>query len=485
MSTVSGVMIAPGVSRNNRLYTPDLLRKAFTRLHARISEGRRPVTMLTHHAAADDSTRIVGRLTDVTQETDGTIRFAAVLADTDHARTIETLADKTNRFLSGVSIRGYWIGDVNRVDVDGQPCETADDLEIDGLDFTANPGVPAARLDEQAGRHPVTESVEAFVDTTVEASKKPYGDVTYADPGYQSDGVKRYPLDTKAHVRAAWAYINQARNAKAYTAAQLKQVKKRIKTAAGKFGVTITDEGWAVEPVTETAVAEYGVDVGASYGSLRICATNGPITVDICGYGLDPADLELIGQAAMKAATDALAALDPDMDGDIDLPGGAPGSDDSNESTTTEEQTMAETQAPNQATEANQVAPPTTSTTETTTGTTTTATVDAALVEAVAAAVAAKLAANSDGQPNSSTAEQTAAGTGQQAEESDPASILAGLSESQKAALVAELTKAGQITVTRKGYGFVGENTDEIPTGSDLWERRGDLFAAAFGVQPE
>lgn len=73
-------------------------------------------------------------------------------------------------------------------------------------------------------------------------SKKPYGDVAYADPGYQSDGKKRYPLDTKTHVKAAWSYINQAKNAEPYTAAQLASIKAKIQAAANKFGVTIADD---------------------------------------------------------------------------------------------------------------------------------------------------------------------------------------------------------------------------------------------------
>lgn len=58
--------------------------------------------------------------------------------------------------------------------------------------------------------------------------KKPYGNVDYADPGYQEDGVYRYPLDTEAHIRAAWNYINQGRNASKYTPSQLAKVKSRI-----------------------------------------------------------------------------------------------------------------------------------------------------------------------------------------------------------------------------------------------------------------
>ena len=53
----------------------------------------------------------------------------------------------------------------------------------------------------------------------------------YADPGYQPDGAKRYPLDSESHVRAAWAYIHQPGNADRYTEAQLAHIKARIVAA--------------------------------------------------------------------------------------------------------------------------------------------------------------------------------------------------------------------------------------------------------------
>ena len=46
--------------------------------------------------------------------------------------------------------------------------------------------------------------------------KEPYGDVEYADNGLQSDGKKRYPIDTPEHIRAAWNYINKPKNAAKY-----------------------------------------------------------------------------------------------------------------------------------------------------------------------------------------------------------------------------------------------------------------------------
>lgn len=71
---------------------------------------------------------------------------------------------------------------------------------------------------------------------------QPYGDVQYADPGYQSDKKPRYPVDSPDHCRAAWSYINQAGNAGMYSAAQLEKVKARIKSAADKFGIQVGDD---------------------------------------------------------------------------------------------------------------------------------------------------------------------------------------------------------------------------------------------------
>lgn len=76
----------------------------------------------------------------------------------------------------------------------------------------------------------------------VKDPKKPFGDVPYADPGYQADKKKRYPLHTKVKVRAAWSYINQQKNASKYTPGQLRLIKGRIKAAAKRFGIKINSE---------------------------------------------------------------------------------------------------------------------------------------------------------------------------------------------------------------------------------------------------
>lgn len=58
--------------------------------------------------------------------------------------------------------------------------------------------------------------------------KEPYGDVRYADPGYQADKKDRYPIDTAEHIRAAWEYIHHGRDADKYSSEHLKEIKARI-----------------------------------------------------------------------------------------------------------------------------------------------------------------------------------------------------------------------------------------------------------------
>lgn len=173
------------------------------------------------------------------------------------------------------------------------------------------------------------------------ATKTPYGpksEVAYADPGYQADKKARYPIDSKAHAKAAWSYISQASNAKLYSGAQLKRIKGRIVAALKKFGVTVAAEGWSVDPpllLTEALVEYYGGDPSCA-GSYSLSATNGPTTVSIYSYGCDPADLQVILAKACEGAGLALKSLDPDMDADIDLPG------DGDESAPDEADAMAE-----------------------------------------------------------------------------------------------------------------------------------------------
>jgi hypothetical protein len=323
IATIRGTAIAPGVSRNGRLYTAELLGRAVERANAAIARGE-PHTMLTHHGAEDDSTRIVGRVTALSQREDGSVAFEAEIADTAHGRDIAALVTGDQPYLDGVSIRGAWRGPVRREQHEGRTVETADDLDLFGLDFTKTPGVLAARIERGAtpaeSAEPGRLVYESVAEATAAKIKAPYGSVQYADPGYRGS-VKRYPIDTVKHARAAWSYINKPANAADYTPQQLKRIRSRIKAALKKFGVSVS------ETTSFGDVTEFYADEPAGMGGgFCIDAHNGPVSVTVRCCGIDPAELRVIAAAAMDAAVDALQCLDPDMDADIDVPG-APNAD--------------------------------------------------------------------------------------------------------------------------------------------------------------
>lgn len=69
------------------------------------------------------------------------------------------------------------------------------------------------------------------------ASTKPYGNVAYADP---KNG--KYPIDTAAHAKSAWSYINMPKNAAMYpmNGVTLSSVKSAIMAACKKFGIDVS-----------------------------------------------------------------------------------------------------------------------------------------------------------------------------------------------------------------------------------------------------
>ena len=305
LATVSGTALKPGVSLNRRYYSPEAIADAVRKAQVRLAEGSMPLTTKTHHAAEDDSTRIVGRIRSLTLAEDGSARFTADIADTEHGRTIATLLDSSGGaepFLKGVSIRGFWEGRVRKVaSPDGLgDAEQGDSLTLAGLDYTASPGVPGAGIDtfawtddghktETTERILITESVQEARVTLTEETEPPElaeavvpGTIAealeallpvphildngicvtceasppmskrgsglagagrvWADPGYQADKKQRYDLSTRANAKAGWAFVNQDDNAKKYTPAQLKRIKGKIKAALTRFGVKVAAE---------------------------------------------------------------------------------------------------------------------------------------------------------------------------------------------------------------------------------------------------
>jgi hypothetical protein len=321
IGTIGGTFLVPGVSLNNRLYTKDAIGKAVKRMTERIADpAGLPIVMLTHHGAGDDSTRISARVTAVAQQDDGSATWEGALPDTKAGREIAALTEPDStgrRALETVSIRGWWLGQVLTTSVDGQQVETADDLEIDGIDFTRSPGVTAARiatttkLAERAGqRTPITESAP---ETHVETSQAPPPKPSFADAGHQSDGLERLPIDSVEQVRDAWCSINQSVVQERYTPRQVQLIRGRIKTAAEKHQLTLTDAHTLQEALDGLR--------SAAEAYISVSAYQDQTDVDVRAFGVANHDIAAAATQIGAAATAALTVLDPDGDGDLDLPG--------------------------------------------------------------------------------------------------------------------------------------------------------------------
>ncbi|MEV8324515.1 hypothetical protein [Kitasatospora sp. NPDC056731] len=316
IATISGTMLRPGVSRNRRLYTPEIIAAAVDTMRQRMADpDGLPIVMRTHHDAGDDSARIVGRLTDVTTEKDGSARYKAVLYDTNHGRDIAALvvpAKGEAPALRSVSIHGYWSGPVRRVTHEGQQVTTADGLEIDALDFTATPGVLGASVtsasytpdapaagESAGGRMPISEHAEALLESLHEEAP---------------------PIRSRAGVRRA---VREA-NAPAFRLHVMERAK-----ALGHTDLIPShwmEDGSMQETTRYSDVREHYPDGPGGQAGFCVDAYNGPLNITLRACGIDPAELRTITAAAMQAACDALAAMDPDMDADIDL-AGAPNAD--------------------------------------------------------------------------------------------------------------------------------------------------------------
>jgi HK97 family phage prohead protease len=107
-------------------------------------------------------------------------------------------------------ITGLSLTEISLVDRPANPEAIFDCWKADGASPT---GEGAARRESASGDHTAQR------------------DGDFADPGYQSDRRKRYPLHSEPHIRAAWAYIHRPRNAAKYTPDQVDRIKARIVAA--------------------------------------------------------------------------------------------------------------------------------------------------------------------------------------------------------------------------------------------------------------
>jgi HK97 family phage prohead protease len=128
-------------------------------------------------------------------------------------------------------------------DDDGKPSDRLNGTRRELLEVQLVEGSPVTRPAYGGTAISARDEASALLEerqrSAEERGPKPYGDVPYADP---KNG--KYPIDRK-HVKAAWAYINQAKNAAKYplNGVSLASVKARIKAAMKKFGFTSGSAG--------------------------------------------------------------------------------------------------------------------------------------------------------------------------------------------------------------------------------------------------
>lgn len=348
VATLSGTMLTPGVSLNNRLYSRGVIGKAVTRMQERLSSpDGLPIVMRTHHEAGDDTRQIVGKITSVSLDENGNARYTAKMTGSSAAEDIAALTSGKDPSLRSVSIHGYWLGPVKRVEHAGKTVETAEDLEIDAVDFTAFPGVTGAVLDAPLlalesvteGRTPISESVDARVAITEEApvwserrGVQYEGDA--AEAKYSADDMKAmlakghamknpsgdasYPIKDKADLAKAVKAVGRGK-------ADHGKIRKHIIARAKALGaMDMIPDNWNSDGSTKESgtrlseIREYWPDGPENPSGFCIDAYCGPLSVTVRG-SVPTEDLRAAALAATAAAMDALCVMDHDGDADIDV----------------------------------------------------------------------------------------------------------------------------------------------------------------------
>lgn len=80
-------------------------------------------------------------------------------------------------------------------------------------------------------------AIEKREDVEPSEGKSKYGDVKFAD-----EKNKKYPLDTEAHVRAALSYWGMPKNRSKYSAEDQKTIGGKIRAAAKRLGIDVSDD---------------------------------------------------------------------------------------------------------------------------------------------------------------------------------------------------------------------------------------------------
>lgn len=140
---IRGIALAAGVSANRRRYSAAMIEQAVISAQPLVRSGR--MLMRAGHDAPDVA-GIVGRVSALRYDAaTESATFEGELADTAAGRDAQVLTAGKRPHVA-VSIVGRWIGTPRHESVDGEQVETADGLDLLGVDLTERPGVAQARI---------------------------------------------------------------------------------------------------------------------------------------------------------------------------------------------------------------------------------------------------------------------------------------------------------------------------------------------------
>lgn len=345
LATVRGTMLTPGVSRNGRLYTQELIAKAVSRMRERLADPNGlPIVMRTHHEAGDNSALIVGRVTQVDLDERGNANYRASLYNTGPAKDIAGLVVGDQPALKSVSIHGYWLSKPRQVSYEGQRVTTADDLEIDAVDFTASPGVAGAVVTQASyysddattessnGRFVLTESMQAELTAVDEATDEvgawigeKYNTAQRKAMASKGQAMKdgSYPVSNKADLRKAVRAVGRGNSGH-------DAIRKHIIDRAKALGLTdmIPDDWTSNGSMKEQDPVDDGDEsvtptVAVTEGHVVVCVSDdlGNEIVKVCAANVDRKTLKSAGKKALQLAARIVDKADDDaidFDGDDD-----------------------------------------------------------------------------------------------------------------------------------------------------------------------
>lgn len=197
--------------------TAPLIRK-WSEKAAKLTDGKSLGNVREQH----DFTRAVGKITDLAlNDEQKSVELAAkIVDDASWAKCREGV-------LTGFSIGGKYVGNP-KLDKDhpGFKRVVIDPNEASLVDVGANPSATFTAVKADGITEERAFKISARADADPKEGKEKYGDVEFADAKN-----KKYPIDTEAHIRAAWNYIHKKKNRAEYSAEDAQSIEDKIAAA--------------------------------------------------------------------------------------------------------------------------------------------------------------------------------------------------------------------------------------------------------------